>query len=81
MKKYNNKYGEQIKENEKKLKSHKNIKMLNAEMNDKLKEIDLPEKPKKISTMYFKFRTDLMKTLKEKNPDIKTEEVNKKIAE
>lgn len=50
-------------------------------MQEEIEEISLPEKPKKPLTMYFRYRQDESKLIKEKNPNITSEDYNKKLQE
>lgn len=69
-------YGDQIKETSKKINQHENIKELNRKMNEEIDSVGMDPKPKKPLTIYFMFRGDETKAIKEKNKDIGRDEMN-----
>lgn len=59
----------------------KAVKHLKMKMNKQIEELQLPEKPKRPMSLYFKFRNDHQKFLQEQNPDMPYAEITKKINE
>lgn len=54
---------------------------IKQELKDRLKDLNLPEKPKRPLTPYFRFMTDQRPNLLKKFPNIKVVELTKKVAE